>query len=430
VARGIEARGKAVQMLAPTGGAVEVLRDDGFHQAETVQRFLVDPGFQERARGQVLIVDEAGLLSVKQLLAVIEAGQRHGCRIILCGDARQHTSVEAGDALRILQTRSHLQTARLNQIRRQVGAEYRQAIAEIADGHSQRALTRLEKLGAVEVIEGGQRHQRLATDYSASLKAGKSALIVAPTWREIEEVTVEVRAALKAEGQLRERDADVEVHVSKRWTKAEKRDLRGYQCGQVLTFHEATRDFQRGEWARVITVERDGLRVKKPGGEEVTLTRKQSGCYDVADAERLPVARGERLLLQASRREAKLLNGQLVTVKSARRDGQITLTDGRVIPPDFRQFTHGYCVTSPAAQGKTADHVYVAVDARSGQAANLKQFYVSASRGREKVKIYTDDLERLREALGRTGDRLSALELLPKSELQETPAPRVRLRPR
>ena len=118
-----------------------------------------------------------------------------------------------------------------------------------------------------------------------------------------------------------------------------------------------------------------------------------------------------------------------MTVKSARRDGQITLTDGRVIPPDFRKFTHGYCVTSPAAQGKTADHVYVAVDARSGQAANLKQFYVSASRGREKVKIYTDDLERLREALGRTGDRLSALEFLPKAELRETKAPRVRLRP-
>ena len=281
----------------------------------------------------------------------------------------------------------------------------------------------------MEVIEGEQRHQRLATDYAASLKAGKSALIVSPTWREISEVTVEVRAVLKQETQLRGRDIEVEVHVPKRWTKAEKRDLRGYQCGQVLTFHEATRDFQRGEWAQVITVERDRLRVKKPGGDTVTLTRKQSGCYDVAEAAPLPVARGERLLLQASRRDAKLLNGQLVTVKSARRDGQITLTDGRVIPPDFRKFTHGYCVTSPAAQGKTADHVYVAVDARSGQAANLKQFYVSASRGREKVKIYTDDLERLRAALGRTGDRVSALELLQQADIKEAPAARVRLRP-
>ncbi len=429
VARGIEVRGKAVQLLAPTGGAVEVLRDDGFCRADTVQRYLVDSKLQERTRGQVLIVDEAGLLSVRQLLALVELGQRQGCRLILCGDARQHTSVEAGDGLRVLQTRSHLHTAKLNQIKRQVRAEYRQAIAEIADGRPRRALDRLEKLGAVEVIEGEQRHQHLATEYAASLKAGKSAIIVAPTWREIDEVTVEVRAALKREAQLGGRDAEVEVHVPKRWTKPEKRDFRSYRCGQVLTFHQSTRDFARGEWARVLSAKHDQLVVEKPGGTKVTLTIKQSGCYDVAEAARLPVAPGERLLLQASRRDARLLNGQLVTVKSARRNGQITLTDGRVIPPDFRQFTHGYCVTSPAAQGKTADHVYVAVDARSGQAANLKQFYVSASRGREKVKIYTDDLERLREALGKSGDRLSALEFLHKTEIKEKAAPRMRLRP-
>ena len=72
----------------------------------------------------------------------------------------------------------------------------------------------------------------------------------------------------------------------------------------------------------------------------------------------------------------------------------------------------------------------MAVDSRSGQAANLKQFYVSASRGREKVKIYTDDLERLRAALGRSGDRQSALEWLQKAGLKEEPAPRVKIRPR
>ena len=135
------------------------------------------------------------------------------------------------------------------------------------------------------------------------------------------------------------------------------------------------------------------------------------------------------MLLQASRREAHLLNGQLVTVTTVKRDGAIKLSDGRVIPPDFRQFTHGYCVTSPAAQGKTADHVYVAVDARSGLAANVKQFYVSASRGRERVKIYTDDMGRLREALGRSGDRTSALEWLQKTGQKEEPAPRVQIRP-
>ena len=418
-----------MQLLAPTAGAVEVLREEGFETADTVQRFLVDCSLQKRTRGQVLIVDEAGLLSVPQMLALVEVGQRQGCRIILCGDARQHTSVEAGDALRLLQKRSHLQTVKLNRIQRQIPVEYRQAIAEIAEGQAHRALNRLERLGAVEVMENEERHQQLAADYAASVKAGKSALIVSPTWREIEQVNVEVRAALKRDGHLRGKETEVEVHLSKRWTKAEKRDFRGYRCGQVLTFHQATKGFARGEWARVVAVEREKLVVERPDGGQAALTCKQSGCFDVGEAERLPVARGERLLLQASRREARLLNGQLVTVTRVNRNGEIRLTDGRVIPPDFRQFTHGYCVTSPAAQGKTADHVYVAVDARSGLAANVKQFYVSASRGREKVKIYTDDMGRLREALGRSGDRTSALEWLQKTGQKEESAPRVRVRP-
>ena len=94
IARGIKARGKTVQLLAPTAGAVEVLRREGFAEADTVQRFLVDPAMRERTRGQVMMVDEAGLLSVRLMLALVESGREHGCRLILSGDPRQHTSVE------------------------------------------------------------------------------------------------------------------------------------------------------------------------------------------------------------------------------------------------------------------------------------------------------------------------------------------------
>ena len=43
------------------------------------------------SKTHALIVDETGLLSVRQMLALVEVGQRQGCRIILCGDARQHS---------------------------------------------------------------------------------------------------------------------------------------------------------------------------------------------------------------------------------------------------------------------------------------------------------------------------------------------------
>jgi hypothetical protein len=50
--------------------------------------------------------------------------------------------------------------------------------------------------------------------------------------------------------------------------------------------------------------------------------------------------------------------------------------------------------------------------AESFRAANLEQFYVSCTRGREGVKVYTDDKDGLRERIVHSGQRGSAMELL------------------
>lgn len=57
----------ASTVLAPAAAAVDVLRPQGFKQAATVQSFLVDPEFQRSTRGQALVVDEAGVLSLHDL---------------------------------------------------------------------------------------------------------------------------------------------------------------------------------------------------------------------------------------------------------------------------------------------------------------------------------------------------------------------------
>ena len=146
--------------------------------------------------------------------------------------------------------------------------------------------------------------------------------------------------------------------------------------------------------------------------EELSVTQKQANCFGVAEPRALPVSPGDQLLIQGNRKSDGLFNGQLVTARKVQADGGILLTDGRRIRPNFRKFTHGYCVTSHAAQGRTVDHVYVAVDSHTQNAANLNQFYVSTSRGRELVKVFTDDLRFLRAVVTQSGARQSATELL------------------
>ena len=82
------------------------------------------------------------------------------------------------------------------------------------------------------------------------------------------------------------------------------------------------------------------------------------------------------------------------------------LEDGRSLPSNYREFTHGYAVTAHRSQGKTVDKVIISADA-------MKQelFYVAASRGREDIAIITSDANRLGESLGVSMARPSAMEL-------------------
>ena len=98
------------------------------------------------------------------------------------------------------------------------------------------------------------------------------------------------------------------------------------------------------------------------------------------------------------------------TVKEFHADGRIALDDGRVLPKHYRQFVRGYAVTSYAAQGKNVDYVLFS-DSAVKAATNQNQWYVTISRGRKGVKIFTADKIQLRENVARSGERTLALDM-------------------
>lgn len=412
----IRETGVTVVVLAPSRAACEALNERGELGATTTQGFLA---FAEhtRVRGGVLLIDEAGLLSLNDMVGLVAIAQRQGARVVLCGDTRQHAGIEAGDALRLLESRSAIRPIELNRVQRQTSVQYREAIESFAAGRGEEALDRLDAIGALHETDDDNRYGELATRYLDSMTRDKSALIVSPTWDEIDAISDEVRHRLKEAGRLGREERRIEVHEPLKWTRAQKCDWKAYRPGLILNFHRATSVLPRGAALTVLRVEGESVIAANARGEEVRITRKQVACFDVSVVRALPVAEGETLLLRANRLEARLVNGGIVTVQRIREDGAIELKDGRVIPSDFRSFTYGYCVTSHAAQGRTVDHVYVAMGAESMTAANRNQFYVSTSRGRERVEVFTHDVEELRSAVRRSGAREGAMEFVDSMRL-------------
>ena len=77
-------------------------------------------------------------------------------------------------------------------------------------------------------------------------------------------------------------------------------------------------------------------------------------------------------------------------------------------------------MTSQASQAKTVDQVIVSVPVRAFSQANEAQFYVSMSRARWAMHVFTDSKVALRDAITRPSKRLSSWELLDQATQNRT----------
>lgn len=412
IVAGIETDGGRVFGCAPASGATDVLRAELTPEADTLQQLLVNSTLQGAVRGRVIVVDEAGLISSRQMRDLCRLAEANDNRLLLVGDTKQHSSVEAGDALRCLQQYANVPAFHLTKIRRQRDPVYREAVSLLAAGKARAGFDAFDRLGAVTEIPDNQLLlRRAAEDYVQILVSGKSCLAISPVWAEIREFGEEVRKKLKAAGRLTGLDTLLRTVHSLQWTAEERRRIESYQEGDVLSFRQATQGIAGGEHAVVVRRESNGLVIRADNGRERRFDPRASDAFNVGVFRELAVTTGDRLLIRANHRAAKLRNGDLVEVETIEANGRIRLRDGREIPVDFRQFTHGYATTSHAAQGKTVERGLLIMADAGIASANLKQAYVSNSRFVESQMIYTTDRKAAREAMARPGDRLLASEL-------------------
>lgn len=267
-------------------------------------------------------------------------------------------------------------------------------------------------MGAVINCRMGEQADRLAEEYLRLAEQKASVVVVSQTWSEVHRVNTRVREALKAKGFLGPTDCSIEALERVDLTHAQKRDPRFYPQGAVIVFNQKVREAEAGAKGKLSGILKTGLLVEV-SGRYVTVSNKMLDRISVCQAREIAVASGDRLHLKANRRLAsggRVTNGELVVVKAFRGDGGIELADGRVLDTSFREFLPGYAVTSYGSQGKTVDYVLFS-DSTIKAATNAQQWYVTISRGRRGIRIFTPDKEQLRENVARSGHRPLAMEL-------------------
>lgn len=424
-AREAQARGFAVTALAPTASAAQTLGDALGQRGETVARQLACNGAS--LSGGVWIVDEASLLSARDMAALLGLAADSKARVVLVGDVKQLGSVGAGASFAQLQS-AGMATARLDSVVRQTNAATREAVLASIEGDARKALDALDRGGGRIIAHGsqGERFAAMAKAYAA-LDASERArtLVIEPSRNGRDALTAYIRRELAAAGVLSGPAVNMESLVAKSLSRIEARDPSSYAPGDTVRFLRdyADKGVTRGAAYRVerIDPDRAAISLKAADGSAIDWRLRQwgAGKVEVFEPKLMELQAGDRVQFTRNDREAGRINGlrgTITAIDPERQQATIALANGReqrldLTDPRDAHLRHAYVQTAHAAQGQTAERVLIHADSRSANLVDQKMLYVALSRAKSEAIVVTDDKARLIRAIHeRAGEKQTAME--------------------
>jgi len=426
-AREASARGINVTALGPTASAAMVLGEALGTRGDTVARHLLSPERSVGAQRAVWIVDEASLLSARDMAKLFASAETANARVVLVGDVKQLGSVEAGAAFAQLQ-KAGMETAHLAEIVRQSNPLTKEAVEASIEGDARKVLAALDR-GGGKIIEGGDRDSRfvaMAKAYASLDGATRDqTLVIEPSREGRDALTAEIRVALDKAGALTGPAVEMRSLVRKSLTRPEARDPSSYERGDVVRF---TRDYAdkgvaRGTAYQVESVDlaKAAISLRAQDGQTIDWRLRQwgAGKSEAFEAQSLELKTGDRIQFTRNDRDASRINGLRGTVTSVdtvERTAIVSLPNGgeqtlALDTPRDQHIRHAYVETAFAAQGRTCDHVLIHADSKATNLVDQKMFYVAVSRARSSAAIYTDERMKLISGIReRTGLAQSALD--------------------
>lgn len=158
----------------------------------------------------VLVVDEAGLLSSRQMLAITKKAVEARAKIVLIGDREQLAALGAGPGLTIVANITG--TTRVDTIVRQREAWMRSAVTDFAKGRAKQGLAAFEERGLLKFAAGEQATvTRVVDAWEKAQRAptNPAVLLIAKTNAQVRALNDEVRVRMKRRGRIVGDDVEV-----------------------------------------------------------------------------------------------------------------------------------------------------------------------------------------------------------------------------
>lgn len=327
-----EAQGYQVHGAALAGKAAEGLEESSGIQSRTLASW--SRGWERDrgtiGRGDVFVIDEAGMVGSRQLARFIGEAEQRGAKIVLVGDHEQLQAIGAGAPFRAIA--EQIGHAELSDIRRQRQDWQREASVAFATHKTAEGLAAYRGHGDIHFAASqDEARAEIVRDYLADREARPDGTRVAMAHRRAD--VRALNAAIRSELQDR------------------------HQLGR-----------------------RQGLSDGEEGGELTFQTN--DGKRDFAP--------GDRIVFLENSRDLGVKNGMLGTVEHVEAGRIVAQLDGRggdsvSIPTDsYQAIDHGYATTIHKNQGATVDRTYVLASGTMDRHLT----YVAMTRHRDGAQLY------------------------------------------
>ena len=321
-----EAEGYKVHGAALSGKAAEGLEESSGIQSRTLASW--SRGWENDrgtlGRGDVFVIDEAGMVGSRQLARFVGEAEARGAKIVLVGDHEQLQAIGAGAPFRAIT--EEIGHAELSEIRRQRVDWQREASVDFATHRTAEGLAAYRDHGNISFAETGEDARgQIVRDYLADRDERPEGTRVAMAHRraDVRAINDGIRAELQERGEL----------------------AQGEENG-ALTFQT-----------------NDGKREFAPGDRIVFLENNRD----------LGVKNG--MLGTVEHVEA----GRIVAQLDGRGGDSVSVPMG-----DYQAIDHGYATTIHKNQGATVDRSYVMASGTMDRHLT----YVAMTRHRDGVQLY------------------------------------------
>ncbi len=343
-------RGIGVSGVAIAGKAAHGLEVEAGIASNTVASIVKNyklGGHRERylpATGSVLVLDEAGMIGLDDMAALLEMCEQRHIKLVSIGDPDQLASIARGAPFKAMMER--IGFASLSEVRRQKDAGDRAATVSLKQGKIGAAIDHYLSKGQI-VLDRGDALEVLMIHRWSSLRQSGSAMMLAFTCEQVESLNAAAREKMKYHGRIMS-EHDIAVNVSGR------RVVRAFGVGEDIVFLKNAKlgetHVKNGQLASIIGIEKN-----KDGA---------------------------------------------LSIKVKDRDGAIFSFDSS----QYTAFDHGYALTVHKSQGVSVDNTLLLAQ---GYGWDRHLSYVGMSRHREGMYLFADsetygDIHGLKRELART----------------------------